>query len=161
MAPFDYLPFNQGFRYSDLSDDLPDSQSQVTGSPQAQAGRSPGSVLPTFKEATGSTRQKTSFATVLSVQVTFADSQLSSVSNLSRSLTAGAPLSTLPSSSTASRGDAGSALQDHRDLVTSFPLNVSELNAVSECIEEVEMTHIPIETPSVNPFSQGVYPAWH
>ena len=92
---------------------------------------------------------------VSSVQVTFADSQMSSVSTLSSSLTAGAPLSTTPSSTTILRGDPVLALQDHRDLVTSFPLNVSELTAVSECIEEVETSHIPIETPSVNPSSQG------
>ncbi len=47
------------------------------------------------------------------------------------------------------------ALQDHRDLVTSLPSNISELTAVPEHIEEVETTHIAVETPSVNPSSQG------
>ena len=47
------------------------------------------------------------------------------------------------------------ALQDHRDLVTSFPLSTSELTAVSERIEEVETPHIPVETSTVNPSSQG------
>ncbi len=132
------------------------SQPQVTGSPRAASARSSGSVLPTFEEATGSTRQQTSSATVVtSIQNTFADSQLSSISNLLSSVTAGAPLSTLPSSLTVSRGDTGSALQDHRDLVTSFPLSFSELTTVSEHIEEVELTHITVETPSVNPSSQG------
>ncbi len=66
----------------------PDSQPQVTGS-RATAGRSPGSGLLTFEEATGSTRQQTSSATVVSsAQDTFADSQLSSLSNLSSSVTA-------------------------------------------------------------------------
>ena len=88
----------------------------------------------------------------------FADPQLSSLSSLSSSRTAGALLSTTLSSTTVSRGDAGLALQDHRGLATSFPLNVSELNAVSEHIEEVETTHIPVETPSVNPSSQGFTP---
>ena len=46
-------------------------------------------------------------------------------------------------------------MQDHRDLVTSFPLNASELTAVYERIEEVETSHIPAETPFVNPSSQG------
>ncbi len=44
---------------------------------------------------------------------------------------------------------------DHRDLVTSLPLSVSELFTVSKRIEEVETTHIPVETPTVNTSSQG------
>ena len=96
--------------------------------------------------------QQTSSATVVtSTQNTFVDSQLSSVSNLSSSVTVGAPLSTLPSL----RGEAGSALLNHRDLVTSFPLSASELTAVSERIEEVQMSHVPVETSTVNPSSQG------
>ena len=47
------------------------------------------------------------------------------------------------------------ALLDHRDLVTSLPSYVSKLPTVSERIEEVETTHIPVETTSVNPSSQG------
>ncbi len=133
-----------------------DSQPQVTGSPRAAAGRSPGSGLPTFEEATRSTRQQTSSATVVSsTQDTFADSQPSSLSNLSSSVTAEPPLSVLSATSTASRGESGLALQDHRDLVTSFPPRASELTTVSERIEEVETIHIPVETHSVNPTTQG------
>ena len=47
------------------------------------------------------------------------------------------------------------ALHDPRDLVVSLPCDVSKLLAVSEHTEEVEMTHVPVETPSVNPLSQG------
>ncbi len=132
------------------------TQPQVTGSSRAAAARYPGSVLPTSEEATGSTRQQTTSAMVVSsVQNTFADSQLSSLSNLSSFVTAGAPLSILPASSAISRGDTGLALQDHRGLVTSFPLNTSELTAVSKHVEEVETTQLPLETLTVNPSSQG------
>ena len=85
---------------------------------------------------------------VTSTQNTFVDSQPSSVSNLSSSVTALLTLSSL-------RGEAGSALQDHRDLVTSFPSNAPGLTAGSEHIEEVEMSHVPVEASSVNPSSQG------
>ena len=47
------------------------------------------------------------------------------------------------------------ALLDHMDLVTSLPSTVSELLTVSEHIEEVETTHVPVETTSVNPSSRG------
>ncbi len=68
------------------------------------------------------------------------------------------PLSTLPSSTTTvslSRGEAGLAFHGHRDLVTSLPSDVSELLAISEHIEVVETTHIPVEVISVNSPSQG------
>ncbi len=54
-----------------------------------------------------------------------------------------------------SRGEAGSALHDHRDLFVSLPSDVSELLAVSEHTEEVETTHVPVETPLINHPSQG------
>ncbi len=68
-----------------------------------------------------------------------------------------APPTTLPSSSTVSlsRGEAGLAFHNHRDLVVSLPYDISELSAVPEHIKEVETTHVPVETPSVNPPSQG------
>ncbi len=65
---------------------------------------------------------------------------------------------TLPStSSTVSllRGEIGSAMHDDRDLVVSLPSDASKLFAVSEHTEEVETTHIPVKTRSVNPSSQG------
>ncbi len=40
-------------------------------------------------------------------------------------------------------------------MVVSLPSNASELLAVSEHTEEVETTHVPVETFSVNPSSQG------
>ena len=40
-------------------------------------------------------------------------------------------------------------------MVTSLPSDVSKLLAVSEHTEEVEMTHVPVETFSVNPPSHG------
>ncbi len=92
------------------------------------------------------------------VQSTFAGSQPSSLPILLGSQTAGTPPSTLPSSTTTvslSRGQAGLALDDHRDMVTSLPSDVSKLLAVSEHTEEVEMTHVPVETFSVNPPSHG------
>ncbi len=46
-------------------------------------------------------------------------------------------------------------MHDHRDLVVSLPSNASELLAASEHTEEVETTHVPVKTPSVNPSSQG------
>ncbi len=127
----------------------------MTGSPRVAAGRSPGSGLPTFEEATGSTRQQTSSDSVVtSGQDTLADPQPLSISNLSSSVTAEDPLSVLPTS-VASRGEAGSALHNHRDPVASFPTIASELSTVSGRIEEVETTHIPVESSSVNPTSQG------
>ncbi len=129
---------------------LSGSQPQVTGSPQAASLRSPGSALPTFEEAT---------ASILSgVQTTFADSQPSSLLILSGFQTAGPLPSILPLSSmpvTSSRGEAGIALHDHRDLVLSLPSNASELLAVSGHIEEVETTHVSVETHLVNPPYQG------
>ena len=71
------------------------------------------------------------------------------------SMTAEPPLLVLSATSTASRRDYGLALQDHRDLVTSFPPSASELTTVSERIEEVETIHIPVDTQSVNPTTQG------
>ncbi len=65
------------------------------------------------------------------------------------------PLSILSTSTAASRGEAGLALQDHRDLVTSFPSIASELTTVSGRFEEVETTQLSVETHSVNPTSQG------
>ncbi len=98
--------------------------------------------FPDFRGGQGSTSQRTSSATVVtSAQNTFVDPQLSSVSNLSISVTAEPPLSTLSSL----RGDAGLALQDHRDLVTSFPSNAPGLTAVSERIEEVETTQVSVD----------------
>ena len=47
------------------------------------------------------------------------------------------------------------ALHDHMDLVVSLPSGVSKLLAVSKHTEEVETTRVPVETPSVNPPSQG------
>ncbi len=66
--------------------------------------------------------------------------------------------STLPSISSTvslSRGDAGLAMLDHRDMVVPLPSEASELLAVSKHTEEMETTHIPVETLSVNPPSQG------
>ncbi len=54
-----------------------------------------------------------------------------------------------------SRGEAGTAMRDHSDLVVSLPSDASELLVVSEHTEEVETTHVPVETLSVNPSSQG------
>ncbi len=155
--PLTVSPLTQGQGTLDYLSTPPVSQPQVTGSPRAAAGRSPGSVLPTFEEATGSTGQQTSSATVVSSgQDTFADSQPLSASNLSSASTmAGAPLSNLSTVTAASRGEAGLALHDHRALVTSFPSIASELTTVSGRTEEVETTQIPVEPPSVNPSSQG------
>ncbi len=53
---------------------------------------------------------------------------------------AGTLPSILPSSSitvTLSRGEAGMALHDHRDLVVSLPPEASQLLAVSEHTEEL------------------------
>ncbi len=47
------------------------------------------------------------------------------------------------------------ALHDPRDLVVSLPCDVSKLLAVSEHTEEVEMTHVPVETSLINLPSQG------
>ena len=44
-------------------------------------------------------------------------------------------------------------------MVTSFPSIASELATVSKRIEEVETTHFPVETQSVNPTTQNPY--WH
>ncbi len=68
-----------------------------------------------------------------------------------------APPSTLPLPTTVSlsRGEAGLALHVHRDLFVSLTSDVSELLAVSEHTEEVETTHVPVETPLINPPSQG------
>ncbi len=44
---------------------------------------------------------------------------------------------------------------DHMDMVISLPSDASELLAVSRHTEEVETTHTPIETLSVNFPSQG------
>ena len=59
-------------------------QPQVAGSPRVVSHLFPGLVLPTFEEATESTCQQTSSASILSsVQNTFVGSQPSSVSILS------------------------------------------------------------------------------
>ncbi len=134
------------------------SQPQVTGSPQAASLQSPGSVILTFEEATSeSTHQQTSVPFLPTIQNTFVGSQPPSLSILSSSQATEAPPSTLPSLTTVSlsSGEAGLALHDHRDLVVSLPSNVSKLLAVSEHTEEMEMTHVPVETPSVNPPTQG------
>ncbi len=46
-------------------------------------------------------------------------------------------------------------MHDHRDLVVSLPSDAPELLAVSGHTEEVETTHVSVETHSVNPPSQG------
>ncbi len=87
----DYIPFNQEFRYSGLFVN-PTPPPHPPPPPPTGWQRSL-SLLGRSEEGTGSARQQTSSAMVVSsVQATFADSQLSSVSNLSSSLTAG-PLS--------------------------------------------------------------------
>ncbi len=68
------------------------------------------------------------------------------------------PPSVLPSSSTTVtllRREAGTAMHDHRDLVVSLPSDACELLAVPGHTEEVETTHVSVETHSVNPPSQG------
>ncbi len=71
-----------------------------------------------------------------------------------------APPSTLSSSTTVSlsREEAGLGLHNHRNLVVFLPSDASEVLPVSEHTEEVETTHIPVETPSANPTSQGLLP---
>ncbi len=114
-------------------------QPQVTSSARAASHQSPGSVLLTFEEATESAWQLTSSASILSsIQATFAGFQPSSLPTVS-----------------SSRGEAGTAMHDQRDLVVSLPSHASKLLAVSEHTEEVETTHVPVETHSVNPPSQG------
>ncbi len=135
------------------------SQTQVTGSPKVASFQSPGSVIPTSKEATTeSTRQQ---RLLPQFYRPFRTRLLAQPPSLSRyypsSQAAEAPPSTLPSSMTVSlsRREAGLALHDHRDLVVSLPSDVSELLAVSEHTEEVETTLVPVETLSVNSPSQG------
>ncbi len=95
---------------------LSSSQPQVAGLPPVASCQSPWSVLQTFEEATESTHQQTSSASILSsVQTTFVGSQSSSLS----------------------RGDAGLAMLDHKDMVVSLSSDAAELLAVSEHTEEV------------------------
>ena len=135
------------------------SQPQVTGSPQVASVLSPGSVLPSFGEATEYTHQQTSSASILSsAQTTFSGSQQSSLPVLSGFQTAGALPSILPSSSTtvtSSRGGAGTAMHDLRDLVVSLPPDAPKLLAVSGHTEEVETTYVSVQTHSVNAPSKG------
>ena len=96
-----------------------------------------------------------------SSQSTFAGSQLSSVSILSTTQTAGTLPSTqlsivLTITSFRGGGDAPLAMLDHRDLVVSLSSDASKLLAVSEHLEEVVTTQNPVETQTFTPLS-GLY----
>ncbi len=84
--PLSVSPLTSGSNTLAYVSTLSGSQPQVTGSLRAASLQSPGSVLPTFEEATESAHQQTSSASISSsVQTTFAGSQLSSLLILSDS----------------------------------------------------------------------------
>ncbi len=143
--PLSIPPVSSGSGTLANTSTLSGSQPKVSGSPRVVCHQSLGTILLTFEEAIELTIQQTSSASILvSVQNTFVSSQLSSVSILWTSQTAGVLPSMLPSiSSTVSplMVEAGLAMLDHRDMVVSSPSDASELLVVSEHTEEVETTH--------------------
>ena len=128
-------------------------QPQVAGSHQVESRQFPGSVSQTFEEATESTNQQ-------SLLPRFYRPFRTRLLALSRLLFlfAEAPPSILPASTTVSlsRGEAGLALHDHRDLVVSLPPMFPNCWQFPNIPRKLRQhTHVPVETPSVNPPSQG------
>ena len=151
--PLSVSPLTSGSGTLAFVSTLSGSQPQVTGSPRVASLWSPGSVLPTFGEATESARQQSPlprFYRVFKPRLLSLSHLLSRFYRVFRRLG-----SSLNFTVTSSRGEAGTAMHDHRDLVVSLPSDAPKLLAVSGHTEEVETTHASVETHSVNPPSQG------